>query len=75
MLGIAIGILGGLMFLGAVIAHVVIRVKLRPHESDEEVYWEFEEEDPDWLAYHHRLKTTVIIGAAGALLQFLAFIF
>ena len=74
MLGIAFGILGGLMFLGAVIANVVIRLKLRPVESDEEVYWEFEDQDPDWNRYHRRLKTTVTIGAAGALLQFLALI-
>ena len=75
MLGIAIGILGGVLFLGAVIAHVVIRFRLRPPEFDEEVYWEFEDQDPEWNRYHHRLKTTVMIGAAGALLQFLALIF
>lgn len=71
---IFLGSIGGLLFLGAVIAQVMIRVKMRPPASDheEEVYWEFEDQDPDVQRYELWLKRSYTLGAAGVLFLFAA---
>jgi hypothetical protein len=67
-------ILGGFLILGALVAHIYARVKLRPrNESDlDEVYYEFEDQDPEYARYSRWLKATTAMGALGMLLMFAA---
>ncbi len=69
---IFLGSIGGCLFLGAVIAQVVIRVKIRPSDSDEEVYWEFEDQYPIIQRYDLWLKRSFTVGVIGTLFLFLA---
>lgn len=65
---------GGFLFLVAGIAHIGIRFWFKSQEDgeEEEVYWEFEDQDPHYHQYTRWLHATMIGGCIGLLLLFLA---
>lgn len=67
-------ILGGFLILGSLAAHLYARIWLRPRNDSEldEIYYEFEDEDPGYARYSRWLRTTVAAGALGMLLMFVA---
>jgi hypothetical protein len=65
-------LLGAPLFLGAVIAHLVVRTRLKPRSDDlEDVYYEFEEDDPAYARYLTWYKWTLWLASAAVLLLFL----
>jgi hypothetical protein len=68
-------IVGGLLFLFSVAAHFYVRLRLRPKDNDsEEVYYEFEEQQPDVARYEKWSRITFAATAVGVLLLFIAVI-
>lgn len=66
-------ILGGFLFLGSVVAHLCVRLWLRPSNSElEEVYHEFEDEHPGYARYTRWLKLTTATATLGMLMTFVA---
>ena len=64
-------LLGAPLFLLAVVAHLVVRVKMKSQPHDlEEVYWEFEEADPGYAEYLKWYKWTLWMASASLLLLF-----
>jgi len=65
-------IAGGFLFLGSLAAHVYARVRLRPaKDSDlDDVYYEFEDEHPEYARYNQWLTLTLAGAALGMLLLF-----
>jgi hypothetical protein len=68
---------GGFLFLGSLIAHIYVRVRLRPKpDSDlDDCYYEFEEQHPQYALYSKWLRITISGAALGALLLFLGVVF
>ena len=65
-------LLGAPLFLGAVVAHVIVRVRMRSQVDDlDEVYHEFEEDDPVYARYLSWYKWTLWLASASLLLLFL----
>lgn len=65
-------LLGAPLFLGAVIAHLVVRIRLKPQPDElEDVYHEFEEDDPGYARYLAWYKWTLWLASASLLLLFL----
>ncbi len=66
-------ILGGLLFFGSVVAHLCVRVWLRPRDPDlDDVYYEFEDEHPEYARYSRWLRITMATGTLGMLMAFVA---
>lgn len=66
-------VLGGLLFLGSVVAHLGVRVWLRPRDPDlDDVYHEFEDEHPEYARYCRWLKVTMATATLGILMTFVA---
>jgi hypothetical protein len=66
-------ILGGLLFFGSVVAHICVRVWLRPRDPDlDDVYYEFEDEHPEYARYSRWLRITMATGTLGMLMAFVA---
>ena len=64
--------IGAPLFLLAVIAHVLVRVKMKPQSDDlDEMYYEFEESDPAYARYQAWYKWTLWLASASILLLFL----
>ena len=65
-------LLGAPLFLGAVVTHVLVRVRMRS-EGDglDEIYHEFEEDDPVYARYLSWYKWTLWLASASLLLLFL----
>jgi hypothetical protein len=64
---------GGLLFLGALTVQVAVRIWRKHNEPEnEEVYWEFEDQDPDYARYTQWLRGSMICGCLGLLFLFLA---
>ncbi len=65
-------ILGGLLFLGSMAAHVYARVRLRPSEDSDldDYYHEFEDEHPEYARYSLWLNITMGGAALGMALLF-----
>ncbi|MFC1764208.1 hypothetical protein ACFL6U_19310 [Planctomycetota bacterium] len=68
-------LVGGCLFAGAVIAHLYVRMRMKSEDSTEDVYWEFEENEPNYARHTMALKTSLAVGCLGILLLFLAFAF
>ena len=70
-------VVGGFLFLGSVIAHIYVRLRLRPGpDSDvEDYYHEFEEQHPGYAKYCKWLHITLGAAALGVLLLFLGLAF
>ena len=67
-------ILGGLLFLIALIAHLYVKVSLRPKPGSDfdDYYHEFEDQHPGFARYTKWSKITFTAAVIGALLLFLA---
>ncbi len=69
----AMYVLGGLLFLGSVVAHLCVRVWLRPRDPDlDDLYHEFEDEHPEYARYCRWLKLTTASATLGLLMTFAA---
>jgi hypothetical protein len=70
-------IVGGLLFLASLAAHIYVRVRLRPKEGSDldDYYYEFEERHPGYARYCKWLRITLGGAALGILLLFLVFVF
>jgi hypothetical protein len=65
--------IGGPLFLISVIAHLYVKFHLRPKEEDlEDVYYEFEDQQPGVARYETWLRITFAGAAVGVLLLFIA---
>jgi hypothetical protein len=70
-------ITGGFLFLFSLVAHLYVRVRLRPRgRSDlDDYYYEFEDRHPQYARYTRWLQISLGGVAAGMLLLFLGVIF
>ena len=67
--------IGGLLFVVSVAAHLYVRLRLRPKDDDSvDVYYEFEEQQPDIARYEKWSRITFAAIAVGVLLLFIAVI-
>ncbi|MFC1636006.1 hypothetical protein ACFL5Z_14290 [Planctomycetota bacterium] len=68
-------IVGGLLFLVSVAAHFYVKLRLRPKDEDlEDVYYEFEDQQPDVIRYEKWSRITFAAATVGILLLFVAVI-
>jgi len=66
-------IIGGPVFLVSVAAHLYVKLRLRPKEEDsEDVYYEFEDQQPDLARYEKWSRITFAAATVGVLLLFVA---
>ncbi len=65
--------IGGVLFVGSTIAHICVRLYLRPKDDAEldDCYYEFEDLHPGYARYTRWLRITTGGAALGALLLFL----
>ena len=71
---VVIYIIAGPLFLISLIAHLYVKLRLRPKsDSDfDDYYDEFEDQHPDFVRYTKWSQITFIATAIGALLLFVA---
>ena len=68
-------IIAGPFFLISIAAHFYVKLRLRPKEnpdSEDDYYYEFEDQQPDVARYLMWSKLTFAAAAVGALLLFIA---
>ena len=66
-------IVGGLLFLVSVAAHLYVKLRLRPKDEDlENVYYEFEDQQPEVVMYERWSRITFTAATIGILLLFVA---
>jgi len=68
-------IIAGPLFLISIAAHFYVKLRLRPKEdpdSEDEYYYEFEDQQPDVARYLMWSKLTFAAATVGALLLFIA---
>ncbi len=70
-------IAGGFLFLLSAVAHLCVRVRLRPRDDSDldDYYHEFEDQHPGYAKYAHWLQITLGGAALGILLLFLGLVF
>jgi hypothetical protein len=70
-------LIGGLVFIVSTVAFLYVKIKLRPKQDSEvdEIYWEFEETDPDLARYNKFSQITFAGIVIGTLLLFLSLVF
>jgi hypothetical protein len=70
-------VIGSLLFLVSIVAHLYIKLKLRPkNDSDfDDTYWEFENTHPRFARYSKLCRITFAGMVLGTLLLFLALVF
>jgi hypothetical protein len=65
-------LIGAPLFLGAVLTHIIVRVKMKSKQNDfDEVYYEFEDTDPAYARYSTWYKWTLWLASVSLLLLFL----
>jgi hypothetical protein len=65
-------IVGGLLFLFSTIAHIYVKLRLRPKDEDlEDIYYEFEDQQPEVLRYESWSRITFVAAIVGVLLLFI----
>jgi len=64
---------GGVLFLASAVAHVYVRIRLRPGDDSglDDYYHEFEDQHPEYARYTRWLHITLGGAAFGILLLFL----
>jgi hypothetical protein len=69
--------IGSLLFIVSVVAHIYVKLKLRPKQDSDfdDVYWEFEDTHPGFARYSRFSQITFAGAVIGAILLFLAVIF
>jgi len=68
-------IIAGPLFLISIAAHFYVKLRMRPKEnpdSEDDYYYEFEDQQPDVARYLMWSKLTFTAAAVGALLLFIA---
>lgn len=66
-------IMGGSLFLVSFTAHFYVKFRLRPKDEDlEDVYYEFEDQQPEVVRYEKWLQITFVGAMVGMLLLFVA---
>jgi len=66
-------IVGGLLFLFSTAAHIYVKLRLRPKDEDlEEIYYEFEDQQPEVIRYEKWSRITFTAATIGILLLFVA---
>ena len=68
-------IIAGLLFLISMAAHFYVKLRLRPKEepdSQDDYYYEFEDQHPDVARYNKWSKITFAAATVGVLLFFIA---
>ena len=70
-------IVGGFLFLLSLVAHLYVRVRLRPRGTSDldDYYYEFEDQHPQYARYTRWLQISLGGVAVGMLLLFLGVIF
>ena len=71
-------IIAGPLFLISITAHFYVKLRLRPKEgpdSDEDHYYEFEDQQPDVARYNKWSRITFAAATVSVLLLFIAMIF
>ena len=69
-------IIAGPLFLIALAAHIYVKFRLRPKDSDlDEYYYEFEESHPVYARYLKWSSITFLVAVVAALLLFIALVF
>lgn len=70
-------VLGSLLFIFSVIAHIYVKLKLRPKQNSDfdNIYWEFEDTHPGFAKYNRLSQITFAGIVIAALLLFLALVF
>lgn len=69
-------IIGGLLFVVSVVAHICVRLYLRPKDDSEldDYYYELEDLHPGYARYTKWVRITTGGAALGVLLLFLTFV-
>jgi hypothetical protein len=67
-----LALIGGLIVVVAAVAHVVVRVRMRPPDDLDDYYHEVEEQHPAYRRYLRWRYWTFGAASIGALLLFLA---
>ena len=68
-------IIAGPLFLISIAAHFYVKLRLRPKEdldSEDDYYYEFEDQQPDVARYMKWSRLTFAAAAVGAVLLFIA---
>lgn len=70
-------VFGSLLFIVSVVAHIYVKVKLRPKQGFDfdEIYWEFEDTHPGFARYSRLSRITFSGIVIATLLLFLALVF
>ena len=70
-------VLGSLFFTVSVVAHIYVKLKLRPKQGSDfdDIYWEFEDTHPGFARYSKFSRITFSGIVIGTLLLFLALVF
>lgn len=70
-------VFGSLLFIVSVVAHIYVRIKLRPkRDSDfDDIYWEFEDTHPDFARYSRLSRITFSAIVIAVLVLFLTLVF
>ena len=68
---------GGLLFVASAVAHIYVRIRLRPGPGSdlEEYYHEFEDRHPDYARYTKWLRITMGGATLGVMFLFLGLVF
>ena len=69
--------IGSLLFFISIIAHIYVKIKLRPKQDSDfdDIYWEFENTHPGFARYSKLCRITFAGMVLGTLLLFLALVF
>ena len=68
-------IIAGPLFLISIAAHFYVKLRMRPKEnpdSEDDYYYEFEDQQPDVARYNKWSRITFAAAAVGVLLLFIA---
>lgn len=74
---IVLYLIAGPVFLLSIIAHIYVKIKLRPRDGSDfdDLYHEFEDQHPDLIRYEKWSRITFVAAVVSALVLFLALIF
>lgn len=69
-------IIAGPLFLISIVAHLYVKIRLRPKENSDldDYYYEFEDQHPDLARYTKWSRITFVAATTGALLLFIALV-
>ncbi|MBE0536414.1 MAG: hypothetical protein IH624_12160 [Phycisphaerae bacterium] len=65
---------GGLLFLASIIAHLWVKLRMRPGFELDEYHFEFEDHHPGYARYEKWSRITFAGAVAGALVLFLGLV-